>query len=473
MLAVDLDNTLVKTDVLYESFVEGLSSRPFQTLASLAAIRQGPAGLKAALARDSGLDVTLLPYNGEVLALIEAYRQRGEPVVLVSASDHRLVSAVADHLGLFDDAFGSKPGRNLKGARKAQFLVERYGEGAFDYVGDAPADLKVWKHARKAITLGLSSAQRTAVEALGVEVQHLNAPSGRSGQLSDYWLALRPWHWSKNLVIFVPALALYTSDWAAWSAAVVAFVAFSLLASCAYIINDLLDLKADRRHPTKHARPFASGALPILHGLLMAPLLIGMGFLLALLILPMAFCLVLAGYLVLSTLYSLYLKRLLVVDIAVLCLVFLARLYGGAVAASLDLSWWIMFVSVPIVLSLSCMKQLAELICCEKRGMADIPGRSYSPAHRKALLGGAMGFGYSGVAAMIAYTYSGEAEARYHSPHLLWIATLVLFFWITHLLITVRRKTIHHDTMVFTLYNMATLVSGAAVTAVYALLARV
>ncbi|MGF1454471.1 MAG: UbiA family prenyltransferase [Alphaproteobacteria bacterium] len=465
MLAVDLDNSLIKTDLLYETLVEGLSARPRRTFVALQSLAKGRAALKSALAADSAIDVATLPYNQNVIQTIKDYRASGETVILVSASDQRLVQAVADHLGLFDAAFGSQPSRNLKGARKAQFLVETYGAGQFDYVGDSPADLAVWKQARKAITVGLPPALRASVDALGLPggAAHLKEPSGRSGRFSDYRRALRPPHWCKNLVVFIPAAADHTVDPSVWATVFCAFVVFCAMASGAYIINDLLDLKADRLHPHNKRRPFADGSLPVMHGLLMAPALVGGGLLLSLAIMPALFLFIVVGYFLLTTLYSFEIKKRLWVDLLVLTLLFLARMLGGTAAAGLDQSWWIIGAATPVFFALACIKRIKEITCYAKHGVTWVPGRAYTVNHRGILVALALAAGVAAVMVVIFYAFSREARDLYNSPDLLTLTGYILGIWIGLQLLRARVQSVHQDTVTFTLRNWLTLVCGAAV----------
>lgn len=266
--------------------------------------------------------------------LIRAARDKGERVALVSASDDILVQQVAEGLGLFDEAHGSTPDRNLKGEGKATFLVERYGARGFDYVGDSEADVPVWRHARRAVTVGATTGLRRKAEAAAPEAEHIDPPPGRLGALSPYLETLRPHQWLKNLLIFVPPIAAHVATLEVLVSALIGFVCFSLTASSVYILNDLLDLSADRAHPRKRFRPFASGRIPIRHGMVLAPTLLIGSFLLAILTLPPEFTAVMLVYYVSTSAYSLLLKRKLVIDVITLAGLYTLRVMAGGMATA-------------------------------------------------------------------------------------------------------------------------------------------
>ena len=267
VLAVDLDGTLLRSDMMHESFWSAFGSdwrSPFRAVAALA---RGRAQLKRYLADAGHVDVTTLPYDETVIDYVKAWRVPGGRTALVTASDAALAEAVAAHLGIFDEVHGSDGARNLKGENKARFLEDRFGKAGFAYMGDAAADLAIWKRASKAITVNADAGLRRGAEKACADVEHLATQSRARG---PYLKALRPHQWLKNILVFLPMLAGHELTAPMFLRSLAAFAAFSLMASCVYVVNDLLDLAADRAHPRKRNRPFASGTVPIAHGLWMA-----------------------------------------------------------------------------------------------------------------------------------------------------------------------------------------------------------
>ena len=154
VLAVDLDGTLCRTDTLHECLLHLVANEPKKLLNLPGWLADGRAGFKARLLDIVGTEPSNLPLNEAVMETVRTAREEGRRTALVSASDHRQVTAVAEATGLFDEAYGSAEGKNLKGPAKAAFLIERFGAKGFDYIGDSRADLPVWAAARVAITVG-------------------------------------------------------------------------------------------------------------------------------------------------------------------------------------------------------------------------------------------------------------------------------------------------------------------------------
>src|SRR6056297_1749901 len=304
VLVVDLDGTLCRTDTLHEALLARIAAAPGTLLKLPAWLVQGRAALKVHLTNGGIVDPAMLPLNEDVVDTLRAARVAGRRTALVSASDVRQAEAVAAATGLFDEVHGTAGGCNLKGAAKAAFLAERFGRKGFDYIGDARADLPVWAAARKAITVGASPSLARAAEAANPAAEHLAPPAGRVRAMLK---ALRPHQWVKNLLIFLPMLAAH--DLSAAGPVGLTFLAFCLVASAVYVINDLLDLAADRAHPRKRARPFAAGDLSAIDGAgLAGGLLLGALVLAGLAGSPLVFAM-LGAYFAATLTYSVWLKR--------------------------------------------------------------------------------------------------------------------------------------------------------------------
>ncbi|MEM7192380.1 MAG: UbiA family prenyltransferase, partial [Pseudomonadota bacterium] len=297
VLVIDLDSTLLRSDMLFESFWSAFGQDWRSPFRSALALMRGKAALKRYLADAARVDVTTLPYDPEVISYIEVWRKKDGRTALVTASDDSIAQQIGTHLGLFDNVHGSDGTDNLKGARKAEFLIEKYGDGQFAYMGDSEADLAVWEHAKRAITVNMSAALRKQAEQTSDEVEHLTT---HTPTLGAYLKAIRPHQWMKNILVFLPMLAAHQIDGISLLFSLLAFVSFSLVASSVYVLNDLLDLNADRAHPRKRMRPFAAGSIPISSGTWMAGSLLGGGTVIALIVGPVFFF-VMAGYYALTT----------------------------------------------------------------------------------------------------------------------------------------------------------------------------
>jgi 4-hydroxybenzoate polyprenyltransferase len=442
---VDLDGTLLRSDILYESLLALLAHNPLYVFLIPFWLLKGKAYVKRQLASRVQLPATILPYDERVLEILRTTTQR--PRVLCTASDRLLVQPIADHLDLFEEVMASDGYTNLSGTNKGQALVERFGERGFDYMGNGQVDLKVWAHAGGAIVVnngnGLVRAASTRTEVL---ITHL--PSQNGGLLT--WIkALRVYQWLKNLLVLVPLLTAHRFfDLGSVVDAGVAFLAFGLCASGVYLLNDLLDLTPDRMHPRKRRRPFAAGTLPLLHGLLAAPLITLAGFALALACSP-AFAGVLLCYYVMTLSYSLKLKRIVMIDVVMLAALYTVRIIGGAVAINSELSFWLLAFSMFVFLSLAMLKRYTELASALASGKEVAIGRGYSVADLPLVQSLGAAAGYIGVLVFALYINSPESLELYTSPKLLWLLCPILLYWISRMWIVSHRGDMHDDPIVF------------------------
>ncbi|MEM1314152.1 MAG: UbiA family prenyltransferase [Pseudomonadota bacterium] len=469
-LAVDLVGALVRVDVLHESAF-ALASRDgigagSQLLSILARRRLDRASVKADLAERILPDPRRLPYRQEVLERLRAARAEGRRTVLATGSDARVAQAVADHLGLFDEVHGSTPERNLDGAAKAELLAERFGVGGFDYIGDSRADRPVWARARRALTAGARSGLARALDAEArasgrPTPEHMETrPAGLSA-LRPLLRAMRPHQWAKNALVLVPMLSVHSLTWASASASFGAFAAFCLAASAAYMINDLLDLEADRAHPRKRFRPFASGEAPALTGAVAAAGLLAGGLGIAAAVNPLTFGIA-AFYFGATVLYSLVLKRELIIDICTLAGLYTLRLLGGAAALNLYLSPWMLALSVFLFLSLGAMKRQTELVDAASRGI-EPAGRAYRPEDLPVVTMMAIASGYVSVLVLALYIYSPVVQQLYESPLILWGAPPILLYWLSRMAMLSHRGLMDDDPVFFALRDPMSWFCGSAI----------
>jgi 4-hydroxybenzoate polyprenyltransferase len=444
---VDLDYTLVRTDTLLESVAGCVRHAPGALLALPGWLLQGRAVLKARLAERVSLDPAGLPYNAPLLEHLRAEHARGRPLVLATAADHRIAQAVADHLGLFSQVIASTPGRNLKGRHKLEAIQAALGT-RFAYAGDARADLPIWRAAAGAVLVGVPTAVRREVAA--------NVPVERDivhqrAELRTWLRALR-WHqWSKNALLFVPLLTSFRfGDPARVAHVLLAFLAFSAVASATYLFNDLLDLPNDRRHRTKRHRPLAAGdlRLPAAVAAMVALLAAGLALGAAIGTLFLA-CLLI--YLVGTVTYSTWLKRLLILDVVCLAALYTVRIVAGAAAIAVPLSVWLAAFSVFIFFSLGLLKRCTELQLLGDEAGAAVPGRGYRPADLRVLLPLGAAAALCAVAMYGLFLAAPRTQAVYAAPDLLWVGALVLLYWVTRVWLKAARGEVHDDPVVFAL----------------------
>ncbi|MBA3054652.1 MAG: UbiA family prenyltransferase [Sphingomonadales bacterium] len=456
-LAVDVDGTLVRTDLLHEALLQHVAHRPLEIPRLLLSLGGGKAGFKSHLADRAAPDFASLPLREETLALIRAAQAEGRPVYLVSASDHRYIAALAERIGGLAGAFGSSRECNLAGANKARLLNENFGPGGYDYVGDRPVDLAVWRDARRRFVVAAQSAFERRVIAEFPDAEVIARPRSHPRR---YLKALRPHQWAKNLLVFLSIIAGHYFNPEMFAATLVAFVCFCAAASSAYIINDLLDLPGDRQHPTKCRRPFAAGDIPVSQGVVLSAVLLAGSIGLALL-LPGKFLIILLLYVATTLAYSLVLKRKMVIDVITLGGLYSARVYAGLAASGAKQSEWLLMFSLFLFLSLALVKRCSELVMLREEGKDGIVGRGYRVADLAVLFPAACAAGYGAILVVALYMASPEVAVLYRHPARLWLLYPLLLYWITRVILLSGRNELHDDPVVFALTDRVSWAVGA------------
>ncbi|PVE25752.1 UbiA family prenyltransferase [Microvirga sp. KLBC 81] len=452
-LVVDLDGTLVASDLLIETAFSELGRRPHSLVEILAALKRGKAALKHRLSEPVDFDPSTLPYDPEVLALIRQAKAEGRQVYLASASHEKLVGRVADHLGEFDGWFATNETTNLAGEKKAEQLVEVFGEKGFDYVGNDAADLPVWQKAAKAFAIRAPAGVRKKLVGRDGEIEHLphTRPTWRT------WARmLRVHQYAKNALIFVPLLTSHLLTAGAIAHALTAFVAFSLCASSVYILNDLVDLQDDRRHRTKCNRPLACGAIPLMHGVIAIPLLFLSAIALAATV-SLPFLGVLLGYFALTTAYSFALKRMMIVDVITLAGLYSVRVFGGAVATSVVISEWLLAFCMMIFMSLALIKRYVELAGRRDANLPDPTSRDYKNSDLDIVAALAAGAGFNAITIFTLYISSDAVDKLYTHPRILWFVVPLLMYWIARALMLASRRLMDDDPVVFAIRDKVSL----------------
>jgi 4-hydroxybenzoate polyprenyltransferase/phosphoserine phosphatase len=458
-LVVDLDGTLVRTDLLFESYFASMTQGLGHHFSTVKALFRGKAALKSYLAEANTVDHTVLPYDADVLELIRAAKAEGRKVFLATASDTRHAEGVSRHLGLFDGIFSSDGSRNLSGKEKADRLVREFGERRFDYVADHHVDIPVWAHARNAYVIGNSKSlfkKACAQGGTGFQISRPR-PSIR------VWLkALRIHQYAKNALVFVALITSHVYTLQSFTHALLAFVAFSLCASSVYLLNDLVDLTDDRKHPSKQRRPFARGAIPLAQGAMAIPLLLIVSFICATSV-SWYLAATLATYFVLTLSYSLSFKRKLMVDVIILAVLYTIRVVGGAVAVPVAPSEWLLAFSMFVFTCLALIKRYVELAMRIDRELPDPSNRNYRLADLSTVGALAAASGFNAVTIFALYVSSPAVQSLYHRPQLLWLVCPVLLYWLGRVVILAHRRVIDDDPIVFALRDRNSLISALAI----------
>lgn len=462
-LCVDLDGTLIRSDLLIESALALIAQHPLSLFAMLWWLLRGKANLKRRVAERVSLDPTGLPYNKELIDWLRGQHKR--PIVLCTASDLRLAQPVADHVGIFDEVLASDGRTNLSGSAKAAALVARFGENGFDYVGNAPIDLAVWKHARSALVVERGNALSKAAARVAT-VERRFELSG--GGIKAWIKALRIHQWIKNILVFLPLLASHrVLEVDSVAQALLAFVCFGMCASSVYLTNDLLDLPADRQHHRKRHRPFAAGTLPLVAGPVVAALLLVASFGLAFLV-AHQFVAVLFGYYVLTSAYSIRLKRIMMLDVVVLATLYTTRILAGTAAIQSKPSFWLLAFSMFIFLSLAMVKRYTELLALQASGKVTASGRGYDVDDIPLIQSMGSSSGYLAVLVLALYVDSTASMSLYRHPHYLWMLCPLLLYWISRTWAIAHRGVMHDDPVIFAVMDRTSQVLGVIAAVVVA-----
>ena len=458
-LCVDLDGTLVKSDTLVDALLLMVRSHSGDLLRIPGWILQGKATLKREVTERVQLDVAHLPYNKPLLAFLEQQKGLRRSLYLATGADQVLAERVAEHIGIFDGVLASDGRTNLTGHNKLASFQQRFGEGGFDYIGNASPDVPLLEHAGTAMVANPDGALRGAIRAgrFTPAQQFID----RASSLESFRRAARVHQWAKNVLIFVPLLLAHSLNTRSLLEALTAFVCFSLCASSTYIVNDLLDIEADRRHPRKRRRPFAAGDLQAKTGVLLSAALLALSFVLAA-ILSAKFLGFLLLYLVSTLSYSLYLKRIVLVDVVLLAGLYTLRLLAGAAACTIAISPWLAGFSIFLFLSLAFVKRFAELQNIRAAGQVPSNGRGYLLSDTEQMRSFGTASAYASVVVFSLYISGRDVTGLYAHPQRMWLITPIMILWISRVWLLASRGELDEDPVIFAVTDRASLLLGFA-----------
>jgi 4-hydroxybenzoate polyprenyltransferase/phosphoserine phosphatase len=476
-LCVDLDGTLVKSDTLVDSTLALARYRPALLLKIPGWLTQGKAAFKRHITSSVSLDVEHLPYNRELLQYLEQQHAEGRPIYLATAADSALAHRIAEHLGLFAGVLASDGNLNLAGHNKLEAFRQTFGEN-FCYIGNALPDLPLLENCHHPMvanpTRGLRAALRRA------KVTPSRVFTEKTSPLKAWLKALRIHQWTKNILLFLPLLLAHALKPALIVGSTLAFLSFGLCASATYVVNDLLDIEADRQHPRKRRRPFASGDLSALTGVgvivlfLIASLAIALSVPHAItrispelaLARPYHFLVWLGIYAVTTLSYSLRLKRAVLVDVIVLSGLYTIRILAGSAATGIEASAWLGSFSIFFFLSLAFVKRFAELENLRERGGEVAKGRGYHISDIEQLRSFGSASGYVSVAVLTLYISNLDAAQLYSHTRRLWLLIPVLLLWISRLWLLASRGELNEDPVVYAITDKNSLFLGVIVIAI-------
>ncbi|MBU2741632.1 UbiA family prenyltransferase [Acidithiobacillus albertensis] len=446
-LCVDLDGTLIRSDLLLESLLALIKSQPWLILVIPLWLFRGRAYLKHQIAERVDIDPQSLPYQSGLVEFLKKEHAEGRSIVLATASYQKYADRVANHLGIFKAVHATNVDQNLAGKNKRDHLVKCYGEKGFDYAGNSRTDRYVWSMSRQAIVV---NPARGAFQDAADRCEIAHTFKDKRPTLKTYLKELRVHQWLKNVLVFIPMLGAHQiSSLSTWVEGGLAFIAFSLCASSVYMLNDLLDLPADRLHPRKRKRPFASGELPIAQGMFLIPLLLVCAFAIAILWLPLEFLLVLISYYLLTLSYSFWLKAIVLLDAVLLAGLYTVRIIGGVAATRVALSFWLLAFSIFLFFSLALVKRYSELLTLKRSGKLTTHGRGYHVEDLVMLMGFGVASGFMAVLVSALYINSDKVRILYQHPAFLWLVSPILLYWISRIWLITHRGGMHDDPVVF------------------------
>lgn len=467
-LCVDLDGTLVKSDTLVDSLLLLIRSQPLQAAHAPLWLKGGKAAFKAQVASHVALDVRHLPWNYRVLEYLAEERANGRKVYLATGADRRVAQPIADYLGLFEEVLASDGATNHTGNRKLATLQQRFPDQGFDYIGNSRADGPVLAECDQAMLANPTRSLRTLIRSGKIPVNRSFTDRAAAGK--SFPKAVRVHQWAKNLLIFVPLLLAHVFKLPLIFGTVLAFVSFSLCASATYIVNDLLDIDADRRHPKKRLRPFAAGDLSATTGILIVGLFLAAAFTGAA-FLPRAYTVWLLVYLASTLAYSLRLKRAVLVDVLLLSGLYTVRLLAGAAAATVKISPWFAAFSIFLFLSLAIVKRFSELQNIRAEGGSLANGRGYILSDIEQLRSFGTGSGLAAVVIFALYINGGEIAGLYRHPNRMWLIVPLLILWIFRVWLLASRGELDEDPVIFAVTDRMSLLICVAIALIAALAA--
>jgi len=448
-LFVDLDGTLINSDLLFESVFALLKYNFLYIFIIPVWLLKGKANLKNKIASKVNIDTTLLPYNSDFLEFLKSEHARGRELILATASNVKYAENISKYLGIFTSVISSNSENNLSGEKKLSAIQNSLPKDeSFSYAGNDNIDLKIFKYAESAVLVNAAASLVRKTEKL-TQIEK-NIPS-ELNTVKSVMKAMRLHQWVKNVLIFVPLFAAQL--WHQIDSILltgIAFFLFGLTASSVYLLNDMLDLESDRRHPRKKNRPFASGKLPLSTGLFLV-ILIPLFTIPASYFISIEFFTTIVIYLILTLAYSFILKSYVLVDAIILAALYTIRVIAGAAVIKVMPSFWLLAFSMFIFISLALVKRCSELYTLKEIKREAAEGRDYEVSDVPVLQAMGLASGFTSVLVIALFINSPEVIVRYSHPQILWLLCPALLYWISRIWLKTQRGEMHDDPIVFSI----------------------
>jgi 4-hydroxybenzoate polyprenyltransferase/phosphoserine phosphatase len=465
-IVVDLDHCLLLTDSLDESLASSIAANPRAVAAALFALPRGRLAVKSALAARAPDNAETLPLRAPLVDWLRVQAEAGREIHLCTAAHQTIADAVARRLGFIESAIGSSTS-NLKGREKGQYLARRFPAG-FVYAGDSRSDLDVWRLASAIVLVNTSAATAAAARKLGPPV--IAEFEAEQAGLNDWIQAVRAHHWSKNVLVFVPmVLGQSWREPAAIFHTLLAFILLLVLTSSTYLLNDIADVQSDRQHWSKHRRPIASGRIPIRTALGAGVAGVVFVLLVGIIVSPALFA-SLAAYLALTLGYSLWLRRVPLLDLLVIALLFGMRLVIGVAVLNQAFSGYLLSFALFFFFSLATAKRHTEILRSGPEGGASLAGRGYEPADAELTLVLGVASGLGSIIVLILYLMEDAfLRVPYTNPGWLWAEPLLVAVWLGRIWLLSHRGQMQDDPVSFAVRDKTTWGIAAGVAVAYLL----
>lgn len=456
-LVVDLDGTLSKTDTLHEGIVSILFKKPIKIIGLTKTLVEGKTAFKQFVTETVTQNADSFCYRYNLIDYLKQEKRVGRKIYLVTASNQKIANSINEYLGIFDDAKGSDDQLNLKGINKLAWLKDRFPQG-FIYAGDHKADIPIWNESKGVILVGNGNAFKKDIKK---EIPCLAFEDAKLNIFKQWVKQLRLHQWAKNILIFIPLfLAHSANDVNAIVKTVLAFVAFGLIASATYIINDLADLEADRRHKTKRNRPLASGSISTFQGIIGALILFLIGGAISLkLSFGLTYCILI--YVVITLCYSFKLKRIPMLDVSIIGTLFTLRIIMGSELNDLPLSPWLSSFSALLFFSLALAKRHVEILKSDQTVTNKIGGRGYTHQDWPLTLAFGVSSAICSILIMLLFlTQEAMVQINYSSPEWLLLEPICVFLWVMRIWFLSHRKVLTDDPVIFAIKDRISIYLG-------------
>ena len=451
-LYVDLDGTFIKSDMLIESFFAALKANPLVILLVFIWLAKGRAFLKMRLSEQANIDVKSIPLNLETYDFLEQQKALGRKIILATASTEKIAKEFVSNYPLFNGYIASNKDQNLKGKYKLHKIQK--STHTFSYMGNSIEDFELFEHASESYLVAPTSAAKRKKNDF---TETFDISEGNTLKL--LFKQLRIYQWVKNLLIFVPLFVsgLYF-DVPIVLSCVVAFFAFSFLASATYVVNDIVDLESDRQHHRKKNRPLASGELSIVRGVF-AAIILSLASLIMAISLSFEFFFVLILYLCLTLSYSFKIKRYFAMDVIALSSLYTIRIFAGSAVLKIDISFWLLSFSMFVFLSLALVKRCAELVALKKQKLAQVAGRDYGIDDLIIFTSFGTSSALLSILMYCFYLNNDNLTSAFQKPNILWLSLPALGYWLMRIWVKTLRGEMHDDPIVYSLKDKGSIVS--------------